>query len=304
MGTIRIITYNLLSSKYSTKESFALNKAEHLDPEKRFKKISKQLISFISKKDTILSLQEVSIDWSARLKKIFEDNDYSFVCINYGTPESGFMGVGMAFPDNFKIVDKKTNKINHMLCWDDFEDANDDWTFIKNRNNHYISIKFEINDKSFWVVGVHMPCFYWKRNVMNHWCQLLSYSVEKDVQLDDIIIAGDFNHSDDSESSAVLKSGMNSFGSLGGNYPPNWPRRCNLPLFNVRYKNCSIHSLSLWGTKKLEETPPFRGKIDHIYFRGMKLLSVENPPHTDDLLPNEEHPSDHLPMGAIFSLSI
>jgi len=338
---IRIITYNLLSSKYSKIESFVMNNPLHLDQNNRLSKILIQLNYFINNKKlngddfdkqhlplyTILSLQEVSIDWKNKLCLFFEDRNYKFTCTNYGNEESGNMGVGIAYPKEIKVIETKINKINHLLKWDIQPPADKVCGFfqnpepnifeniqllqknlkynerncIKERNNEYVAIKFENNP--FWIVSVHMPCIYWKKNVMNHWCQLLSHTLEKDVQLDNIIIAGDFNHSNESESSSVLKNGMNPYDTLNGTRPINWPKNINLPLFEVRYKNNSIHSLSLWGFKRIEETPAFHGKIDHIYYRGVKLLNVEDPPYTDELLPNEIYPSDHLPVGAIFELN-
>jgi mRNA deadenylase 3'-5' endonuclease subunit Ccr4 len=51
-------------------------------------------------KNSIVCLQEVSLNWCGKLFAFFANNNYTMLVSNYGNRFSGFMGVAIAFPTN------------------------------------------------------------------------------------------------------------------------------------------------------------------------------------------------------------
>ena len=58
--------------------------------------------------------------------------------------------------------------------------------------------------------------------------------------------------------------------------------------------------------------PPFTATFDYMYFgtRALRLSALQPPPEIEPMLggavcplPNEEHPSDHLPIAAAFEFT-
>jgi mRNA deadenylase 3'-5' endonuclease subunit Ccr4 len=102
---IRIATYNVLSTNLCSKEYF-----EHCDPKavqnnNRWELVKEKILERASS-NTIICLQEVSLSWTCRLHKLFNELDYQFIPANYGSTFNGYMGVAIAFPRSvFEVVD-------------------------------------------------------------------------------------------------------------------------------------------------------------------------------------------------------
>jgi len=96
-STVRVITYNVLSSAMSTPEHYPKCDPEILDPEFRLRAICEHL-KYEIRSLSIICLQEVSITWAAKLTTFFHERKYHFIVTNYGTRFNGYMGVAIAYP--------------------------------------------------------------------------------------------------------------------------------------------------------------------------------------------------------------
>lgn len=120
-----------------------------------------------------------------------------------------------------------------------------------------------------------------------------------------VIVAGDFNSTPGDEVYQYLTSGI-SQSRKGYSYIGNEPEASE-------QSPIALHSLySFIGGEPpfTNYTPGFTGTLDYIFFSSsehmqpvsfLKLPSVESPDILGGL-PNENHPSDHLPIGADFEI--
>ena len=95
---IRVASYNVLSSCLSSPSHFVgVENPEWCDPKYRLELIKEKLESEFTK-NSVICLQEVSLEWAGKLQVFFEANNYAFVVSNYGNVWNGYMGVGIAYP--------------------------------------------------------------------------------------------------------------------------------------------------------------------------------------------------------------
>lgn len=102
---IRVATYNVLSSSLCSKEYY-----EYCDPKVVANKarwsLVKETVIAQASTQTIICLQEISMTWTCRLHKLFEELDYQFIPCNYGSAFNGYMGVSIAFPRSvYELID-------------------------------------------------------------------------------------------------------------------------------------------------------------------------------------------------------
>lgn len=71
----------------------------HLDEQERLQKILTKLEAEIAQ-GSVIALQEVSRAWAGHMHVFFARAGYHFVHSGYGRPSSGFMGVGLAWPQS------------------------------------------------------------------------------------------------------------------------------------------------------------------------------------------------------------
>lgn len=97
-------TWNILSQALTNKSVFPDASVQALDEEHRLDAILWILSSMI-KERCIICLQEVSCKYKVALTMFFIQNGYTFICENYGNSWSDFMGVGVAFPNEWTMID-------------------------------------------------------------------------------------------------------------------------------------------------------------------------------------------------------
>ena len=93
-----VVTYNVLSSALASPDWFRFCDPANLEPDTRLSRVVSKLKSEIDKR-AIICLQEVSRDWSGKLHALFQQNGYTMIDSLYGIAISGYMGVGVAFPN-------------------------------------------------------------------------------------------------------------------------------------------------------------------------------------------------------------
>jgi len=94
-----VVTYNVLSPALATPDYFTHCKPGDLVPETRLARVLGKLEIEISERRAIICLQEVSRSWSGKLHAFFQQRRYTYIDSLYGGSSSGYMGVGLAFPN-------------------------------------------------------------------------------------------------------------------------------------------------------------------------------------------------------------
>eukprot|EP01088_Endostelium_zonatum_P010234 TRINITY_DN23606_c0_g1_i1.p1 TRINITY_DN23606_c0_g1~~TRINITY_DN23606_c0_g1_i1.p1 ORF type:complete len:396 (-),score=63.85 TRINITY_DN23606_c0_g1_i1:27-1214(-) len=97
--TVRVVSYNVLSSELSSTHHFTHNDPEHLFHRNRYKILQAKLTEETTL-GSVICLQEVSRNWSAKLHVFFTQKNYNYIPSLYGDPKSGYMGVAVAFPND------------------------------------------------------------------------------------------------------------------------------------------------------------------------------------------------------------
>ncbi len=96
---LRVVTYNVLTPHYATPHSLPAHPVVHLDEKQRLAKVLAKLQAEIDK-GAVIALQEVSRGWAGHFHELFAKAGYHFVHSGYSRPSSGYMGVGLAWPQS------------------------------------------------------------------------------------------------------------------------------------------------------------------------------------------------------------
>jgi mRNA deadenylase 3'-5' endonuclease subunit Ccr4 len=99
----KVITYNILNELLCKISGFKSDK-EYLDPEYRYNLLVVKLHEWI-KEDTIICLQEISLNMYCKLQTFFDSYDYCFIATHYGAVYNNYMGVGIAYPKKTKPLE-------------------------------------------------------------------------------------------------------------------------------------------------------------------------------------------------------
>jgi mRNA deadenylase 3'-5' endonuclease subunit Ccr4 len=94
-----IVTYNVLSPNLAGPDHYYTCDGADLDPQTRWERVLAKLEVEVEA-GAIIALQEVSQEWAGRLYAYFQQNGYTFICRQYAKDYSGYMGVGIAFPND------------------------------------------------------------------------------------------------------------------------------------------------------------------------------------------------------------
>lgn len=314
MNSIRLVTYNLLSSHLSSPSTFPRNDIQFLDKRYRFKVVKDILYQLMTghsyvqgdlvqthSSSPIFLLQEVSLMWTEKLYPFFSSNKYNFIPFNYGNFKNGFMGVAIAFPTTMSFSDVVISPFPK-VAWSPIK-AEDDWARIKYNSKRWIAVRFNTNDKPFWVISCHLPCVHYRPELANTYTVLFLDSINKTVGNDPVIVGGDFNILSNSEAHNILITGK-SDGLLlkREDYSPmTWPLAPLNPLKHLHFDGFTCHSFVIMPFSDSDKEP-FKGAIDHFYYRWCGNITMEDLPQPSELLPNLTNPSDHIPLVANFSL--
>lgn len=299
---IRVCTWNLLVPLYCNPTHYVNCEKDHLDSEQRFKKILSKFQEEMKNKNTIFVLQEVSREWGNRLKIWFNKKKYRFEKDHYGNKQSDFMGVAIAYPSNFKLTDyfskvigaqlelklEDENYLTQLYYWAraklGYRDNrfNDDVENAVRRKNVLLGLKLSYHEKTFWVMTYHMPCAFYSQNVMNWHASECLKEIKKLKKNCPVIFGGDFNSKPGSLVHKLFTNGEIQSAYLESDGKE--PQATNYVETRRGYK--------------------FKACLDFIFYTKelLKLESTMILEALDKLMPNDQEPSDHLMIGASFSI--
>lgn len=339
-SSIKVITFNVLSSALSTPNVYHRNTASQLDPERRFKLLKEILEDYIHN-DYIICLQEVSKDWRSNLETFFFDKGYRFVVDNYNHPYTGCMGVGIAFNpliydlEKCKIecigrtikdvvaIPKKPAKVAGYTDWlwnnpvgrYFYPPVKEDRPYhehVKSHSNTMIMLQLSMlsggDRRSFCIATYHAPCKFWDENIMVSHCVLCRVALSN-FFTGPSIMCGDFN----------IKPGTVSYMYMNG----IGPLQVEPELFNAaekhrsnaysayrKYHNTEPQYTTCSSLKLDGKIKPFTGSIDYIWLfddesswdESWKVKGAKVVPDDGKCLPNDTHPSDHCLLEATLEL--
>lgn len=98
--SVRVVSYNVLSSHLAQPTHFHKCHPDHLDADYRLKKIFSKLQEEILVTSPIICLQEVSQLWAGKFHVFFAQHKYQMITGLYGKKFNGYMGIVLAYPSS------------------------------------------------------------------------------------------------------------------------------------------------------------------------------------------------------------
>ena len=228
--SIRVTTYNVLSSHLAEPTYFTACDPKNLDATTRLSRVQEKLRNEV-KKRSIIGLQEVSMTWSGPLHAFFAKHGYHVVSHLYGKPFNNYMGVVLAVPlDTYELSRVDVQRLSDCAEWPSKPKSleeergvvkryvvdpivrmwraarnarpqyppQDDWELARGRFNSivYANVTHKKSGVSLGVSTYHMPCMFRNPKVMTlHSALAATYTMresEKDGTRNSILM-GDFN---------------------------------------------------------------------------------------------------------------
>jgi len=243
--TVRVVSYNVLSSHLASPSHFSTLDPIHLESSKRLPLILKKLDNEIndSKSSVIVCLQEVSNDWAGAFHTWFSNRGYHLVTGLYGNKFNGYMGVAIAYPiETFETIDVDISRLSDKRIggWpvepvksrtEYFMESvasyvkapfkmfgllqkpkEDHWSMSKRRFNILLTttLKDKESGKSFCLGNYHMPCAYYNPMAMSLHAEMAAKHVQEVSSSNgDIpyVLAGDWNITPDSPQYRMMTTG-------------------------------------------------------------------------------------------------
>lgn len=360
-----VLSFNVLSSSLSPCENYPKALPEDCDPDTRLNRLFSLLDSYVEKGRAIICMQEVSRDWHGKMIPYFRSHGYTLVASLYGYRKNGFMGVAIAYPDQYYDVvradahcvadhadwpSEPSNQsqlapVSTWSAWTGYlaqyfmrppviapsSPSKDDIIEAKSKSNTVLMLHLcpiggihldadgsqtrVHRDRRGIVVGTyHMPCAYHlPRLMVLHAVALVTQFSEFADGLPRVL-AGDFNMQPGSDAYNAVTTGKISdemeddFRRL---YPslPETAFRLSEPMRSMYAASRGEPKFTCYVTScyngKLNE---FIGTIDYLFASDAIESIVSNTLPDSPIAPFGESlpckliPSDHLPLGATFTI--
>mmetsp|Transcript_1496 Transcript_1496/g.2472 ORF Transcript_1496/g.2472 Transcript_1496/m.2472 type:complete len:346 (-) Transcript_1496:962-1999(-) len=339
-SSVKVTTYNVLSSHLSGENHFTSCEPKWLDPKYRLNLVKQKLEKELEDK-AVVCLQEISHKWVGALHPFFASRGYHFVTGLYGNKFNGYMGVGVAVPtDTYEIMDVSVQRIadtkqmqrkpkptliekilNRFSGFFLFlavklglmKPKIDFWDNVLYRTNQMVCARLRQKSggesaQPFVVGTYHMPCMFKLPSVMVTHCSLSAQHIKRYANGDPFIYMGDFNIKPDSSQYELLTRG--TLDKQHPDYPEieagdKWLPDVEPPLMSA-YATANGQEPDFTNYAKVRDDPVFVETLDYIFYSdGWDVKSVEALPHRDSVpgpLPNEDEPSDHILISADMEL--
>lgn len=321
---IKVITWNLLSPQISDLKYFINYDPNILNTSLRLKRIMHNLSVLVKQKPIpIFCFQELPFDWKGIFETFFYRNGYRMISINYGGEQTGFVGIAIAIPKEYKIenidyipvgdiLDLPTpNEIYYRLNYPDnyatkevmkksYAIINEETTrineiMLKADEIQNTAIRVVLrSDFQFILYNYHFP--------HNDLVRLIHLNALKRLMKTHenvpTIFAGDFNFSPDD----ILYSYITN-NKLTKEYYAYLKEDYKLDLRSA-YKdyNGKEADHTIYINSKISDGI-MRDTLDYIFIsQQLKAVSSKTLLNTNNLTPNEICPSDHLPLEAVITL--
>lgn len=329
--TFRIVSYNLLVPIYAERpDHYRSCDEKYLQRDYRWPLIRSELENEIRQnQNTIVCLQELSLDFLPRLELFFHQLNYTFYHHLYGNQSNDFMGVGIAIPTSIQLNEIHYIRIGNLLesinksieqqstnllssSWNSFRNfiekflritIDDPWKSAMKRENTLICLQLTINGKDLCVGTYHMPCAFRQPDLMAIHSSFVKDFMFQLAKGKDLILAGDFNLKpfDENYRQLVEKDSpfrLSTSKTYRIEYEPNREQ-----IFRSAYREKNGHEPVYTNFSDTPFSPSFCATLDYIFFQGH--LTVDNvfelPDHPQSKsYPDETHPSDHLMIAATF----
>lgn len=314
--TVRVTTYNVLSSKLCSPTYYCYNDPEHLDPDHRFQKLIRFLQSEVEK-GTVLCLQEVSQEWAGPLHAWFQRHDYHVLISLYSSPFSGYMGSAICFPNNrFEARTMDIARVSDLKHWPNppkkpfpervveavLRRANaglrrilrrkpkfDDWAYSKERMNRLLvaKLKCKETEQELCVATYHMPCAFYAPKVMNIHAALAAQRVQELAKTGsedecEFIFCGDFNFKPGDAPYQMYIDGVLPEESSDYPHPPPWDDWKPTLAAPLRSAYREAHGKEPDFTnyaRSARNSEPFIGTLDYIFLsRNVGILEMPKLP--------------------------
>ncbi len=317
----RVITYNILSDPLVS--SHIETSEENKDPENRMNKLLEYLESEIAR-NSIINFQEVSISQNNKLSLFFQKNNYYWFYRHYGKHFNNYMGIAIAVPKTYhvnrlqidrvsdtrkwpkKVFSLKTRCLNHLCSCASvlpflkhLKPKESTESHAKRRDNNMLMVEIQKDDEIFCVGNYHMPCAYRNPDLMAMHLYLSIQNIINFSGMKPFVFAGDFNIKTTDDVFRLITDSINEESSAY----VDWASTLPYPLTHLTQQDGTVPEFTNYSVTKYKPSAPinkFVGTLDHFFVHGI-VGSVENTPCLDDMLsplPNDEYPSDHIPLVA------
>jgi mRNA deadenylase 3'-5' endonuclease subunit Ccr4 len=331
-----ILSSKLCNHKTYPEEYYS---SDVLDDNNRWELLKEKLDKWINEK-YIICMQEIDDSTYAKIQQFLGVNNYSLLYQQYGNSFNGYMGVGIAYPNylNDYIDNVYIKKIGDIAKEKKPKFENnwyDNWLFNKlglsnseknnilkkivSRWNTIISIEF----KGIIITTLHMPCMFNDDVTMALLSEIVFNYLEelKNLTNKPYLVAGDFNILPNSFPYNVLTGkykgiiNIDNFFSEPFHYFPLFSSLKDVFTSNNSGQtdiydkekfygkhDYTTNVISYFGAKNGEKYNIFKGVLDYIFISSdQKLIDLISEKNEDGIiLPNNNEPSDHLPIEIIF----
>ena len=304
MSTISVLTYNILSQNLAEqmineiKDEKKVYDISFMNDEYRWSKISSiiehkinESVSETSRqiqqnqeasrqKETdhlIFCLQEVTENWVSKFAQLFAKHNYTYINVQHGRVFNGNMGVMVAWPNILTLTKSEFYTVGQHIILSD-----ENSKLAASKTNTAILLLLEqpnkINGLKFGIVTYHMPLEPKIPHISMSHAKVLMKKINKFMENNIWFYGGDFNITPDSRTYLYLLTMANCI----------WHNIDKYPITNHAF---------IRGFE-------FSGCLDYIFYSKndkIKQLNVEYE-NIITIIPNNKHPSDHIPIYAKFKI--
>ena len=272
---VRVVTYNVLTPGYAAEHVVASPGC--LAPGARLSMLQQKLLPEVAR-HSVLCLQELSLGWAGHLGAWLSDMGYHLVSAQYSRPNSLYMGVAIAYPRNWYMLEEA-----RMQRVGDFKPRPSSgeppvapWPLVRARENQMVSVRLRPcvggreGGREFTVSNYHMPCVWMDGRFMRAHAALAAQAARAFAAGLPYVLAGDFNFTPETPAYAMMTRG-----SAERDEPPpeapgdGWACEVRPPLRSACAvalgREPAFTTLSLKRSDAAQGGKPFGDTLDYVF---------------------------------------